>query len=54
VKTIQRVDETCSNLKDAAKIVGDTVLESKMEQCSTLIRRDIVFAGSLYTKTEVA
>jgi antiviral helicase SKI2 len=54
VRTIQRLDETCSNLKDAAKIIGDTVLESKMEQCSTLIRRDIVFAGSLYTKTEVA
>ena len=52
VRTIQRLDETCSNLKDAAKIIGDTVLESKMEQCSALIRRDIVFAGSLYTKTE--
>ncbi len=53
MKTIQRLDETCSNLKDAAKIIVDTSLESEMEQCLTLIRRDIVFTGSLYTKTEV-
>jgi antiviral helicase SKI2 len=52
VRTIQRLDETCSNLKDAAKIIGDSVLVTKMENCSTLIRRDIVFAGSLYTKPE--
>ena len=50
VKTIQRLDELCGNLRNAAKIIGDTVLESKIEQCSVLIRRDIVFAGSLYTK----
>ena len=50
VRTIQRLDELCNNLKNAAKIIGDTVLESKIEQCSVLIRRDIVFAGSLYTK----
>ena len=50
VRTIQRLDELCSNLRNAAKIIGDSVLESKIEQCSVLIRRDIVFAGSLYTK----
>ena len=50
MRTIQRLDELCNNLKNAAKIIGDTVLESKIEQCSVLIRRDIVFAGSLYTK----
>jgi antiviral helicase SKI2 len=50
VRTIQRLDELCGNLKNAARIIGDTVLESKIEQCSVLIRRDIVFAGSLYTK----
>lgn len=52
VKTIQRLDELCSNLKNAAKIIGDTVLESKIEQCSVLIRRDIVFAASLYVKNQ--
>ena len=50
VRTIQRLDELCNNLKNAAKIIGDTVLESNIEQCSVLIIRDIVFAGSLYTK----
>jgi antiviral helicase SKI2 len=50
VRTIQRLDELCGNLRNAAKIIGDTVLESKIEQCSVLIRRDIVFTGSLYTK----
>lgn len=53
VRTIQRLDEVCNNLSNAAKIIGDTILASKMEHCSTLIRRDIVFAGSLYTKTEI-
>lgn len=52
VKTIQRLDELCNNLKSAAKIIGDTVLESKIEQCSVLIRRDIVFAASLYVKNQ--
>lgn len=50
VRTIQRLDELCHNLKSAARIIGDTVLESKIEQCSVLIRRDIIFAASLYTK----
>jgi len=50
VRTIMRLDEICGNLKDAAKVVGDSILVTKMEQCSALIRRDIVFAGSLYTK----
>ena len=53
VRTIQRLDELCSNLRNAAKIIGDTVLESKIEQCSVLIKRDIVFAGSLYTKWRI-
>lgn len=52
VKTIQRLDELCGNLRNAARIIGDTVLESKIEQCSVLIRRDIVFAASLYVKNQ--
>ncbi len=50
VRTIQRLDELCNNLRNAARIIGDTVLESKIEQCSVLIKRDIIFAASLYTK----
>jgi len=49
VRCIQRLDETCRDVKSAAAIIGDPVLADKMEQGSSLIKRDIVFAGSLYT-----
>ena len=38
------------DVKNAARLVGDPVLTSKMEQASNLIKRDIVFAASLYTQ----
>jgi len=50
VRCIQRLDETCRDVKNAARLVGDPVLTSKMEQASNLIKRDIVFAASLYTQ----
>ena len=49
VRCIQRLDETCRDVRKAAKVIGDTVLYQKMQTCSTLIKRDIVFAASLYT-----
>ena len=49
VRCIQRLDETCRDVKSAAAIIGDPDLVDKMEQGSSLIKRDIVFAGSLYT-----
>jgi hypothetical protein len=48
VRTIVRLDETCRDFRNAARIVGDTALASKMEAASQLIKRDIVFASSLY------
>jgi len=50
VRCIQRLDETCRDVKNAARLVGDPVLMTKMEQASNLIKRDIVFAASLYTQ----
>jgi len=50
VRTIQRLDETCRDVKSAAKTVGDSDLYHKMDKVSSLIKRDIVFAASLYTK----
>lgn len=50
VRTIQRLDETCRDVKSAAKTVGDSDLYLKMDKVSSLIKRDIVFAASLYTK----
>ncbi len=48
VRTIVRLDETSKELRNAARIIGDSRLYSKMEQASRLIKRDIVFASSLY------
>ena len=50
VRTIQRLDEVLKDIRNAAHIVGDTVLRQKMEDASTSIKRDIVFAASLYTQ----
>jgi antiviral helicase SKI2 len=35
-------------VRNAARIFGDPVLYRKMEAASQLIKRDIVFASSLY------
>jgi len=50
VRTIQRLDETLRDVKDAARVIGDPVLYQKMDEASTIIKRDIVFAASLYTQ----
>lgn len=50
VRTIQRLDETLRDVKDAARVIGDPVLYQKMDAASTIIKRDIVFAASLYTQ----
>jgi antiviral helicase SKI2 len=48
VRTILRVDEACRDLGNAAKLMGNQALASKMEIASSLIKRDICFAASLY------
>ena len=50
VRTIQRLDEILKNLKDGARIIGNPELRMKVEQASASIKRDIVFAVSLYTQ----
>merc|ERR1712107_151270 len=50
VRAIQRLDESLRDVKDAARVIGDPVLYQKMDQASTIIKRDIVFAASLYTQ----
>lgn len=37
------------DVKDAAMLIGDPNLQEKMMLASTAIKRDIVFAASLYT-----
>ncbi|XP_010928932.1 DExH-box ATP-dependent RNA helicase DExH11 isoform X2 [Elaeis guineensis] len=48
VRTIVRLDETCREFKNAASIMGNSALHKKMEAASNAIKRDIVFAASLY------
>ncbi len=48
VRAITRLDETCREVRDAARIVGNSDLFSKMQLCQEKIRRDIVFTPSLY------
>ncbi|XP_015587568.1 helicase SKI2W [Cephus cinctus] len=50
VRCIQQLNETLRDVKNAAIIIGDPVLKEKMEEASTAIKRDIVFAASLYTQ----
>lgn len=52
VRTIQRLDELLKFVKLAAKVMGNTELEDKIEAASECIRRDIVFSASLYTISE--
>ncbi|XP_076748700.1 superkiller complex helicase subunit twister [Xylocopa sonorina] len=51
VRCIQQLSETLWDVKNAAITIGDPILKEKMEEASTVIKRDIVFAASLYTQT---
>ncbi|CED82946.1 antiviral helicase [Phaffia rhodozyma] len=48
VRVITRLDQTCHEVRDAARVIGDAELFKKMEDAQALIKRDIVFAASLY------
>ncbi|XP_075148294.1 superkiller complex helicase subunit twister [Haematobia irritans] len=49
VRCIQQLDETIRDVKTAAIRIGNPALQSKMEEASNAIKRDIVFTASLYT-----
>jgi antiviral helicase SKI2 len=48
VRCITRLDELCREIRNCARVVGNPTLYRKMEAASTAIKRDIVFASSLY------
>ncbi|KAM8952765.1 superkiller complex protein 2 [Pelodytes ibericus] len=50
VRCVQRLDEACRDVRSAARLVGDATLCAKMDAASQLIKRDIIFAASLYTQ----
>lgn len=48
IRAIRRVEEILQQLILAAKSIGETQLEAKFEGAVAKIKRDIVFAASLY------
>ncbi|EPE35389.1 P-loop containing nucleoside triphosphate hydrolase [Glarea lozoyensis ATCC 20868] len=48
VRVITRLDETCREVKNAARIIGDPDLFTKMQTCQEMIKRDITAVASLY------
>ncbi|ORY02930.1 NUC185 domain-domain-containing protein [Clohesyomyces aquaticus] len=48
VRVMTRLDETCREVKNAARIIGDPTLFQKMGTCQELIKRDICNCASLY------
>lgn len=48
VRVISRLDETCREVKNAARIIGDPKLFTKMQTAQELIKRDITACASLY------
>lgn len=51
VRCITRLDETCREVRDAARVIGDADLFTKMEEAQALIKRDSELSA---TKTGVA
>ncbi|KAI9782594.1 MAG: hypothetical protein M1839_004839 [Geoglossum umbratile] len=47
VRVITRLDETCREVKNAARIIGDPTLFTKMQECQEMIKRDITAVASL-------
>lgn len=48
VRTVLRLDESCRDIRNAARIMGDLALQDKMLQASSMIKRDICYLQSLY------
>jgi antiviral helicase SKI2 len=48
VRFISQTDQACREVRNAARVIGDSVLYQKMEEASRKIKRDIVFTASLY------
>jgi antiviral helicase SKI2 len=47
VRVITRLDETCREVKNAARIIGDPELFQKMQACQEMIKRDVTAVASL-------
>lgn len=48
VRTVTRLEHACQDMCSAARVMGNTTLYDQFEEASRLIKRDIIFAASLY------
>lgn len=48
IRSIRRLEELLRQMQSAAKAIGDGDLERKFKAARNLLRRDIIFAASLY------
>nr|BAM18545.1 helicase [Papilio xuthus] len=48
IRCIRRLEEVLRQLCQAAKSIGNTDLEEKFSSAITMLKRDIIFAASLY------
>jgi len=48
IRVIRRLEELLRQLSSAAFVIGNTELKEKFDACADRMRRDIVFAASLY------
>jgi ATP-dependent RNA helicase DOB1 len=48
IRALRRLEEVLQQLILAARAIGELDLEAKFQEASVRIRRDIVFAASLY------
>ena len=49
VRVITRLDETCREVRDAARVIGDADLFKKMEEAQIKIKRDSKFKLSMFS-----
>ena len=48
VRVVRRVEELLRQLVEGARVIGDADMAAKFSGCGDRIKRDIVFAASLY------
>lgn len=48
IRAMRRCEEMLRQIVQAAKTIGDASMEEKFNEAIKLIKRDIVFAASLY------
>ena len=51
VRAVVRLDETCREFRDAARVMGNVAMFQQMEAAQAAIKRDVVFANSLYVSS---